>query len=130
MPYEWLHSHALIHVQTINQRIICHSELSSVIQLHVQQQTNHRIQIKVLTFLLQLFKMISSLVYKQAMISTPIETILFTEAYRSRWRPILCEALSMLSSQVTWSFDFCDQWWACHRPKRLTLHMPDSQEQI
>ena len=43
---EWLHSHALIHVQTINQRIIYHSKPASVIQLHVQQ-TNHTIQIKV-----------------------------------------------------------------------------------
>jgi len=59
MQYEWLHSHALIHVQTINQRIIYHTKPSSVIQLHVKQ-TNHRIQIKVLTSLLQLLKMISS----------------------------------------------------------------------
>jgi len=59
MQYEWLHSHALILVQTINQRIIYHSKPSSVIQLHVQL-TNHRIQIKVLTCLLQLLKMISS----------------------------------------------------------------------
>jgi len=65
MHYEWLHSHALIHVQTINQRIIYHSKPSSVIQLHVQQ-TDHRIQIKVLTCLLQLLQMISSSVYKQA----------------------------------------------------------------
>jgi len=89
MQYEWLHSHALIHVQTIDQRIIYHSKPSSVIQLRVQQ-TNHRIQIKLLTCLLQLLKMISSSVHKQAMISTPIQTVLFTEAYRSRWRPILC----------------------------------------
>jgi len=80
MHYEWLHSHAIIHVQKINRRIIYHSKPSSVIQLHVQQ-TNHRIQIKVLTCLLQLLKMISSSVYKQAMISTPIQTVLFTEAY-------------------------------------------------
>jgi len=58
MQYEWLHSHALIHVQTINQRIIYHSKPSSVTQLHVQQ-TNHRIQIKVLTCLLQLLKIFS-----------------------------------------------------------------------
>ena len=79
MQYEWLHSHALIHVQTINQQIIYHSKPSSVIQLHVQL-TNHRIQIKVLTCLLQLLKMISSSVYRL----TPIQTILFTGAYRSR----------------------------------------------
>jgi len=36
MQYEWLHSHALLHVQTINQRIIYHSKPSSVIQLHVR----------------------------------------------------------------------------------------------
>ena len=79
MQYEWLHSHALIHVQTIKQRIIYHSKPSSVIQLHVQQ----RIQIKVLSCLLELLKMISSSVYKQTMTSTPIQKILFTEAYES-----------------------------------------------
>jgi len=101
MQYEWLHSHALTHVQTINQRIIYHSKPSSVIQLHVQQ-TNHRIQIKVWTCLLHLLKMISSSVYKQAMISTPIQTILFIEAYRSRWRPILCDYGDPITSRTRW----------------------------
>jgi len=79
MQYEWLHSHALIHVRQLTKNHLSFKP-SVVIQLHVQQ-TNHRIQIKVLTCLLQLLKMISSSVYKQAMISTPIQTILFIEAY-------------------------------------------------
>ena len=91
MQYEWLHSHALIHVQTINQRIIYHSKPSSVIQLHVEQ-TNHRIQIKILTCLLQLLKMISSSVYKQANISTPVQTILFTEALQ---KPVAANTLRL-----------------------------------
>jgi len=66
----------LNHFRKINQTIIYHSKPSSVIQLHVQQ-TNYRLQVKVLNCLLQLWtlKMLPITIYKQPVIKTPILTI-------------------------------------------------------